>query len=81
MGQAAAEVIKTARELNPRIRVLARAAYLRDLAELYKAGADDVVTGEGEVALALTETILQRLGATPDQIDRERRRARTELFG
>jgi K+:H+ antiporter len=81
MGQTAAEVIKMARELNPRIRILARAPYLRDLADLYSAGADEVLTAEGEVALALTETILQRLGATPDQIDRERRRARTELFG
>ncbi len=81
MGQTGTAVIQMARELNPKIRVLARAAYLRDLAELHKAGADEVLTGEGEVALALTETILQRLGATPDQIDRERRRARTELFG
>ena len=38
-------------------------------------------TGEGEVALALTEAILDRLGATPEQIDRERDRARRELFG
>jgi CPA2 family monovalent cation:H+ antiporter-2 len=75
------EVIRIARELNPRIRVLARAAYLRDLPGLRKAGADVVFTGEGEVALALTEAILHRLGATPEQIDRERDRAHNELFG
>jgi CPA2 family monovalent cation:H+ antiporter-2 len=75
------EVIRIARELNPRIRVLARAAYLRDLPDLRKAGADVVFTGEGEVALALTEAILHRLGATPEQIDRERDRAHNELFG
>ena len=80
MGSSA-EVIRTARELNPGIRVLARAAYLRDLPALRKAGADIVFTGEGEVALALTEAILHRLGATPEQIDRERYRAHTELFG
>jgi CPA2 family monovalent cation:H+ antiporter-2 len=73
------EVIRIARGLNPRIRVLARAAYLRDLPELRTAGADVVFSGEGEVALALTEAILQRLGATPDQIDRERDRAHREL--
>ena len=78
---ASAEVIRMARELNPRIRVLARAAYLRDIPELRKAGADRIVTGEGEVALALTEEILQHLGATPEQIDRERHRVHTELFG
>ena len=31
-------------------------------------GADCVFTGEGEVALAFVETILHRLGATPEQI-------------
>ena len=75
------EAIRIAREINPRIRVLARAAYLRDLPGLRKAGADTVFTGEGEVALALTEAILHRLGATPEQIDRERDRAHNELFG
>ena len=77
----AAEVIRMARELNPKVRVLARAAYLRDLADMQKAGADRVFTGEGEVALGLIETILERLGATPEQIDRERERAHRELFG
>jgi CPA2 family monovalent cation:H+ antiporter-2 len=80
MGNSA-EVIRMARDLNPAIRVVARAAYLRDLPELKKAGADAVFTGEGEVALAFTEAILQELGATPEQIDRERDRAHTELFG
>jgi len=31
------------------------------------------------VALALTESVLQRLGATPEQIDRERARVHAEL--
>ena len=37
-----------------------------------EAGANEVFSGEGEVALALTEAILQRLGATAEQMDRER---------
>jgi CPA2 family monovalent cation:H+ antiporter-2 len=80
MGNAA-DVIRMARELNPKVQVLARAAYLRDLADMQKAGADRVFTGEGEVALGLIETILERLGATAEQIDRERARAHRELFG
>ena len=76
-----AEVIRAARELNPDVRVLARAAYLRDRANLRQAGADTVYSGEGEVALAFIEDILDRLGATPEQIDRERARAHKELFG
>jgi CPA2 family monovalent cation:H+ antiporter-2 len=75
------EVIRAARELNPNIRVLARAQYLRDLPALKRAGANTVFTGEGEVALAFIEEMLARLGATPEQIDRERARAHDELFG
>jgi len=75
------DVIRIARELNPRVLVLARASYLRERDDLLRAGANAVYTGEGEVALALTEAVLARLGATPDQIDRERVRVRTELFG
>jgi hypothetical protein len=33
------------------------------------------------VALALTEAILRRLGATPEQIDREHARVHQELIG
>ena len=75
------EVIRAAREANPNIRVLARASYLRDLPGLKHAGADTVFTGEGEVALAFVEEMLVRLGATAEQVDRERARAHDELFG
>ena len=75
------EVIRMARGLNPAIRVLARAPYLRDLPVLKAAGADSVYSAEGEVALALIEDILDRLGATSEQIDRERARAHSELMG
>jgi CPA2 family monovalent cation:H+ antiporter-2 len=74
-----ADVIRMARELNPNIRVLARAPYLRDVPALKAAGANRVHSGEGEVALAFIEDILDDLGATPEQIDRERARAHAEL--
>jgi CPA2 family monovalent cation:H+ antiporter-2 len=74
-----AEAIRTARQLNPRVRVLARASYLRDVASLKKAGANSIYSGEGEVALAFIEDILDSLGATAEQIDRERARAHGEL--
>ena len=75
------EVIRAAREVNAGVRVLARAAYLRDLPDLKKAGADTVYTGEGEVALAFVEDLLLGHGATAEQIERERVRAHDELFG
>jgi len=75
-----AEVIRMARDLNPGVRVLARASYLRDVKALKAAGADTVFSGEGEIALAFIEDILSRLGATPEQIDRQRAKAHEELF-
>ena len=73
------EIIRIARGLNPSIHVLARTAHLRDVQALRDAGAQGVFSGEGEVALALTEALLHRLGATADQVDRERARARADL--
>lgn len=77
----AEEVVRVARVLNPGVRVVARAAYLRERPGLRKAGANEVYAGEGEVALAMAESVLRELGATPDQIDRERNRVRADLFG
>jgi len=74
------QVIQLAKELNPDVHVLARTAYLRGQEALRGAGAETVFSGEGEVALALTEAVLQQLGATPEQVDRERARVRSELF-
>jgi len=76
----AEEIIRVARDLNPKVRVLVRCLYLRNIPALRKVGADGVYAGEGEVALALTESILRELGALPDQIDRERERVRADLF-
>ncbi len=75
------EAIRLAREANPKVRVFARAAYLNEAPALRRAGADAVFAGEGEVALAMTEFILRQLGASGEQIDRERDRIRDELFG
>jgi CPA2 family monovalent cation:H+ antiporter-2 len=66
--------------MNPGLRVLARSNYLRETTLMREAGADEVFAGEGEVALAMTEYILGILGATPEQIDRERQRVRDEVF-
>jgi CPA2 family monovalent cation:H+ antiporter-2 len=74
------QIVRLARELNPGIQVLARSTYVRELPALRQAGAE-AFSGEGEVALAMTVAILEGLGATPEQIDRERERAHAELLG
>ncbi len=75
------EVIRVARGLNRELHVLARTATLRDLRTARAAGADEVFSGEGEVALALVGATLQHLGATPEQVERERERVHRELIG
>ena len=75
------EAIRVAREQNPDVRVIARAGYLKEIPALRRAGADVVFSGEGEVALTMTEFLLRHLGATDDQIERQSQRIRDELFG
>jgi CPA2 family monovalent cation:H+ antiporter-2 len=73
-------IIQSARSINPTAHIFVRSPYLRDVPSLRRAGAERIFSGEGEVALAMTEAVLRRLGATPDQIDRERARVRQELM-
>jgi monovalent cation:H+ antiporter-2, CPA2 family len=73
------EMLRVARTLNPRAQVMARAHDLREAAALRTAGADEVFSGEGEVALSFAAALLGKLGATPEQIDRERARVHADL--
>jgi monovalent cation:H+ antiporter-2, CPA2 family len=75
------EAIRLVREVNPKIRIFVRADHLYEVPAIRKAGADVVFTGEGEVALSMTEFLLRQLGATDEQIDRSTERLRTDLFG
>jgi len=75
------QAIRLALELNPDIRILARTNYLTETFALDRAGAHRIVTAEGEVALTMTEFVLRSLGATFEQVERERERVRRELFG
>lgn len=77
---ASEEIIRCAKEFNPHIHVLARSTYVREMPALHNAGAGAVFSAEGEVALALTVTILRWLGATPEQIDTERERVHQDIF-
>jgi len=79
-GPETAEMIRIARTLNSGIRVLARASYVDETAGMRLAGADRVFSGEGEVAMAMCEYMLLQLGATEEQMDRERERVRSSLF-
>jgi CPA2 family monovalent cation:H+ antiporter-2 len=72
------DTVKAAVELNPGITVLARTTYLRDAPALQTVGAS-VIVSEAEVALAMTEQLMDRLGATAEQLDRARARVRSKV--
>ena len=74
------EVVEAARDLNPKIRIITRSTYLKENDALLHAGADAVFSSEGEIALSMTAFLMSELGATDEQVDRERDRVREELF-
>jgi CPA2 family monovalent cation:H+ antiporter-2 len=76
---ASTEAVRVAREINPDIHVVARADFLRETELLRRAGAVEVFSGEGEVALAIADSILRQLGATPEQLDEAREQIRSDL--
>lgn len=73
---AAIEAVRAAIEINPDIQVVARADYLLEAELLRQAGASEVFSGEGEVALAIADSILRKFGSTPEQLDEARGRIR-----
>jgi CPA2 family monovalent cation:H+ antiporter-2 len=72
------ETVKAAVELKPNLTVLTRTTYLREAPALRAVGAN-VIVSEAEVALAITERLLEDLGATAEQLDRARVRVRHEV--
>lgn len=76
----AKSIIRAARDLNPKARILTRAMYLAESGPLRDAGADAIFSSEGEVALSMADYLMEQLGATDEQIQRERERVHRDLF-
>jgi CPA2 family monovalent cation:H+ antiporter-2 len=77
---ASIEMVRQIHSINPRLLIVARCSYLTEVGQLKHAGAAAAFSGEGEVALAMTEFILRSLGASADHIDRERHRIHAEIW-
>jgi CPA2 family monovalent cation:H+ antiporter-2 len=76
----AAEIVRQARLLNPRLRVLARCAHLRDAAALQRAGASVVAAGEAEVGVALAEAVTAGDMLDPEALAAQREALRSRLY-
>ena len=78
-SQNRAPMITAARQANPSCRILVRARYLRERAELEQAGADEACFEEAEAAGALAELVLRDLGRDETSVRREGDRIRREF--
>jgi monovalent cation:H+ antiporter-2, CPA2 family len=72
-------VILTASDLNPNLRVFARARYIQERAWLEEVGAAGVVAEEGETAIGLAVLLLREMGADENRIRDEIRGIQDEL--
>lgn len=77
----AKEIASAAKGINPHISIMAYTTYIRNAAMLRQDGAESVFSGEEEVALSMTSHLLRGLGATEEQVTREREAARSRLVG
>ena len=63
-------LVMLARELSPAIEITARARYLAEREVLIRAGANTVISEEGESGIALARRVLERRGLEPEQIEK-----------
>lgn len=71
VGEQTFEIVREVLELNPTIVLVVRSKYHGEVEALRKAGVSVVISDESEVAFAMTEEILARLGALPVHLARE----------
>ncbi|ADG66600.1 sodium/hydrogen exchanger [Planctopirus limnophila DSM 3776] len=74
------EIIQQAKTLHPQIITFVRTRFLHNLPELEHFGAARIFVDEAAIGLAMATSILKDLGATGDQLDRERDRVEREFF-
>jgi len=72
-------VILAAKELNPDLRVFARARYVQERIWLKEVGATGISTEEAETAIGLAVLLLHEVGADEDRIRKEINKIRREL--
>ncbi|MBR3695668.1 MAG: NAD-binding protein, partial [Akkermansia sp.] len=75
------DIAESAKEVNPNIVVMAHTTYISTAQLLRRQGAETVFSGEEEVALGMASHTLRTLGATEEQVTRERYENRRRLAG
>lgn len=79
--QTRTQVIAAALGINPKLRVLTRARFVREREALESVGATAICFDEAEAAVGLAEVLLADLSVPPERIAHEVERLRVELAG
>lgn len=72
--------ISVARQANPRVHIVVRTRYVRDLEDLFRLGANEVVPEEFETSLAILSMVLNQFNVPPSQIARRKEDFRREGY-
>lgn len=73
-------VVQMARGLNPKLHIVVRTRYLRELEELHQLGADDVVPEEFETSIEIFALVLRTYNMPPDFVMRKAEQVRREGY-
>ncbi len=72
--------VQVARGLNPKIHIVVRTRYLRELEELHQLGVDDVVPEEFETSIEIFALVLRTYNMPPDFVMRKAEQVRREGY-
>ena len=76
----ARRTVQVARSLNPKIHIVVRTRYLRELEELHQLGADDVVPEEFETSIEIFALVLRTYNMPQDFVMRKAEQVRREGY-
>ncbi|MCP9440055.1 MAG: cation:proton antiporter [Nitrospira sp.] len=76
----ARRTVQIARTLNPKIHIVVRTRYLRELEELHQLGADDVVPEEFETSIEIFALVLRTYNMPPDFVMQKAEQIRREGY-
>ena len=76
----ARRTVQVARSLNPKIHIVVRTRYLRELEELHQLGADDVVPEEFETSIEIFALVLRTYNMPHDFVMRKAEQVRREGY-
>ncbi len=76
----ARRTVQVVRGLNPKIHIVVRTRYLRELEELHQLGADDVVPEEFETSIEIFALVLRTYGLPPEFVSKKAEQIRREGY-